>query len=335
MTVALLCLLLALPAAAWETDQLTDRTAPLPDLTDPANRHLQQLIDEAIARTNERTRCEGDDDKLHATLARVLHRSVGRAERVQGRGWIRGMGYNRYGAWLEQQPEVRSFVERDDIFNQLGLFQAPVLHLAGACATVSLAGQRVGVDKVDHFLGMGFYYWKRSRKGARPDRALAWGARTERSIFGMMTSSAFSHADLVANHDGYRFYLGLLDPGGVAARGADGCLKPTSPFDWADWIDWRYDEVLNPSVYTRPALRGIDRALTARQDALCAEFADWAEPDFQDHMDAVLASDPDVAAGRAPDRVDPFHLSARCTDDGTVVEQEPAQPASGSVEPLD
>lgn len=301
----------ALPALGWETDQLTGRAMPLQDVTEAADARLDEIIDQALAATNAHTRCQASPELAHALLAEQVHDRVGRPERVPGRGWPRGIGYNQYGAWLEQLPQAARPADRGDIYGDLGLWQAPVLHLAGVCSTVGLAGQRVGVDKVDHFLGMGFAYWERSHHGDRPERAVRWGTWTERAIFGRLTSSVFSYADLEANYDGYLFYAGLLEPEGVATIGEDGCLVRTAPFAWADWIDQRYDEVLNPSAPNRAAARGVQRRLDERGPAVCADVAALGV-DYPERLAEALVGQSPAVGLKAPSRFDPFGLVERC-----------------------
>lgn len=309
MSLALLALGSAL---AWETDQLSARSTPLSDLTDKADAHLQAIIAQAIAATNEATGCQASPQEAHRILAREIHQRVGKPAAVEGRGWLRGRGYNEYGAWVEDQPEASWLHNDAHIYAELTLLRGPVLHIAGVCSTVLLAGQRVGVDKLDHFLGMGHAYWERSDFGRDLDQAVAWGTQTERQFYGMNTSLAFSFADLRANLDGYRFYAGLLGPEGVAAPDTDGCLVATQPFSWARWIDWRYDELLNPPVYTRSAARAVTERLEAQREVVCAIYARereeieaWQARAFREPDDSVL--------GKAPPRTDPYRLDELCS----------------------
>lgn len=310
-------LVLASAALAWETDQISGRGAPVADVTALADARLQEVIDQALRAVNQQTGCSGSDDEVHARLAREIHDRVGRPDFVQGRGILRGRGYNAYGAWVEELEAVDWLPPADHLYADLSLWQAPLLRSAGVCSTIRLAGQRVGVDKLDHFLGMGFFYWKHSARGADPEAAIAWGTRTERSVYGMSTSLAFSFADLAANLDGYRFYAGLLDADvGLARRGADGCLEPVRPFAWADWIDWRYDEVLNPPVYTPTAARAVQRRLLQERAQVCADYAEWGGPAYRAHLERVLSAPDPAVRGEAPTRVDPYGLDALCAGTG-------------------
>ncbi len=64
----------------------------------------------------------------------------------------------------------------------------------------------------------------------------------------------YSNADLVANYEGFLFYLGLFSDGAVADRRAifvwqDGRPVQRRQFDWADHINAFWDEALNPNRY--------------------------------------------------------------------------------------
>ena len=309
---ALLAALASGPARAWETDQLTHRDQPLPDLAAVADARLDQEIAQAVAATNRITHCGGTQQQVRVVLAEQIHDRVGAPQHLSGYKWPKGAGYNRYGAWLERQPGVRRFDDRSDIYGDLNLWQAPVLKLAGVCGTVEMAGTLLGTDKVDHFLGVGYSYWQASQLGVSPLHALVWGARTERTYYGEMTSSAFSYADLQANYEGFRFYAGLLGTDSVVRRGEDGCVEQVRNFHWSDWLDWRFDEVLNPSVYTKAAWAGVRHRLAEERNQICASYAVWGGADYQDHLEDVLRSQPDVAAGLGPARVDVFGLQALC-----------------------
>jgi hypothetical protein len=136
--------------------------------------------------------------------------------------------------------------------------------------------------------------------------------KTENGKYGLSTSEAFSFGDLRADDDGAAFYGSLLAPGGVAAVGADGCLAFAEPFTWRDWVNWEYDEVLNPPVYTPEVQAGVSRHLSTNREEYCASFREWAGPDFQQHMRSVISTLPEYATPEAPPRTDPYRLVELC-----------------------
>lgn len=310
----LLLVLLLIPAAAYETDQLTDRDEPLADAAEALDAWMTRTLVLAVSETNAQTQCRGSERHLRQVLAHSIHRRTADDTHLSNRGLVRGMGYDRVMAFLEESPVVerRAFPERGDLFGLAKLDEAAILATAGVCGTVKLAGVLMGTDKPSHFTDVGYDYYRRSRDGLRPSRAVRYGTRTERSYYGSMTSSSFSYADLRANWDGYRFYAGLLKPGSPVQRREEGCLEVVAPFRWADWVDWEYDEVLNPSVYTAGAQAAVDRRLTLDRDHYCGQYQALGGADFDAKLAENLAKSPHYYGDKAPPREDPFGLAERC-----------------------
>jgi len=309
---AVLVLALGAPARAYETDQLTDRHVPLLDARTVANAKVDEILDLAAADTNRLTACRTNDDKTRKVLARRIFRYTARRQHVPWRGPVRGFGFGTYSAWLESAPiDLRTFPDRGDIYGGIAVPDSVILGAVGPCSTLNLAGVLLGTDKIDHFWTEGLHYAERSGWGERPERAIRFGTGTERSYYGMMTSNAFSYADLRANWDGYRFYVGLLGADSVLQRGEDGCVERVAGFDWAAWIDWEYDEVLNPPVFAPRVQAALEYRLKNRRDEYCDSWDAWGVG-FEDHLHDVLAAEPVYVSGRAPARRDPYDLPGLC-----------------------
>lgn len=323
-------LLLAAPALAYETDNLTDRHLPLEDATVPLDDHVNQLIAQAIAATNERTSCDADPEKVRRTFAKELKRKTAVDELVPEYKGVRQFGYDRYSAWIAKGGAPhRMFLDRRDIFGDITAGESPILKWAGVGATVRIGEFLVGVDKLDHFFEEGYNSWKKADYGDDPRRGVEWATKTERTIYGLDTSLTFSFGDLRADYDGMRFYDTLLDPvSGVAVVGDDGCVVATKPFTWADHVTWEYDEVLNPPVYTAIAQGAVTRHLERHRDAYCDSWAVWGGPDYLAHLGRAFDSDPEYVAGEAPPRTDPYRLDDLCRepDTGTASEDDTAAP---------
>ncbi len=314
--IAVICSLpLARAAAAYETDQLTDRDQPLADAAPALDAWTTRKLVDIAADVNAATRCEGSDARMQARLARAIHERLASKVHLDEHGLVRGLGYDQIMAFLEENPTVerRSFHDRDDIYALAKPTEAPILAVVGPCSTVQLAGVRMGTDKPSHFVDVGYDYYRHSHKGRRPDRAVAWGTETERTFYGKATSSAFSFADLRANYDGYRFYAGLLGPDSPLQRDEDGCVELVSPFRWERWVDWEYDELQNPNTYTEGARKALLRRLADPAPALCA-IADTLGPDFDAHLVQALTEPRPYVTDKAPPRSDPFRLKERCAD---------------------
>lgn len=309
----LLLLLFALPARAYETDQLTDRHQPPPEVSDDLDRMVDGLLVQAIIATNRRTRCRASDERTRQVLAKRLHHATAAPDLLLERGLFHAFGYGRLSARMERELPGRYFPERGDIYGGLGLFESVILHVVGPCSTYRVEGVLTGSDKFHHFFSEGFKYWTRAERRGDPAAGIRWGTATERSIFGMLTSNAFSFADLKSNYDGYLFYDRLLEPGSLLQRADNGCVVQTRPWRWAEWVTWHYDEVLYPSHYTDTVQAGITERLQERRAETCASYRQWAPEGFE-AVRAVhpLPSAPPWIEGRSPRQGDPFDLPGLC-----------------------
>jgi hypothetical protein len=294
-------------AHGWETDQLSHRAEPLPDAGDAANARVDVALDAAAARASRVLGTRAPSARVHRVLARAVWRELGHAQRVPGRGWLRGYGYGRYAAWLEGGAVPREdLLDRSDLFAGLTFAEAPVLATVGTCSTVRLAGVRMGTDKPDHFFGTGWRYLRRAGT-EEPARAVRWGTAMERTWLGWLTSSAFSRADLHANWQGWRFYATLLDPETGPFRAAAGEVERVRGFAWHAWVDPRWDELVYPSIYRPRVLDHLAARLHAERDRYCAAAGDLAG------ARAALGDGPEPwIEGRHPPLVDPFATLLDC-----------------------
>lgn len=303
------------PAQAYETDQLSHRARPLVDAREAANAQMNALLERAVGLANGEGACEADDARAAELARRHLHQLTSPRVRVPTRPPARKSGFGVYSGWLETAEIDRiGFVPRDDIFRNQTPWQSFILTFAGPSSTIELAGVRMGTDKIDHFLDTGFYYWRWSDQGAELERALRLGTATERTFYGLLTSKTFSYADLAANADGMRFYAQLADPGGHVARDARGCLSVARPFDWAEWVSWEWDELLNPSVHTRLVQRRLNRYLARHPEEVCEGWESWGGPTYTEHLDRTLGRTPAYVLGEHPRREDPYRLADLCPD---------------------
>lgn len=128
---------------------------------------------------------------------------------------------------------------------------------------VKVAGVLAGTDKIDHFFDQGYEYWRLSNDGANAARAINYGVDSEYGWFGLIPAGVFSYADLRANWRGYQFYLCLPSLFQIDQHGR---MRQVRRFDWRYWIDWQFDELLNPNAYSDAMYNQI-RDFMARWDA--------------------------------------------------------------------
>jgi|GEM_PF-4886319 len=164
------------------------------------------------------------------------------------------------------------------------------------CSLIQVHGQKMGTDKIGHFIAMGYYYYvaySASRaSGASHEEALNQarqigvdGPISEKGVVGMLPTGVISNADLVANYVGMKFYLNITQP--VTLKGASypamlvsegnyWRLRPhiTRNSDYfSAFISEHYDEALNPCVF-EPISRGQIRNIVRKnRDTLLRFYA--------------------------------------------------------------
>jgi hypothetical protein len=303
---------LAFAAHAYETDQLTRRAQPLDDASAAADAEVDRRLAEAAAQTNRLTGCRWKDEPTRRLLAYRIYAATSPNEYVPNRGELSGFGHGSYSAWLETADiPRRTFQDRDDIYGGLTAQESLVLAAVGVCSTVRLGGVLMGTDKPDHFFAEGFEYYLISRFARDERRAVKWGTSTERGTFGLLTSGTFSWADLHANFRGFEFYRALLSATSPLQRAPDGCVAPSRPWHWSEWLDEAADEVLNPSVHTREVAEALRARLAEHRVEICAGYAEWGAG-LADRREAVALREAAHVSGKAPPRKDEWGLEALC-----------------------
>ena len=164
------------------------------------------------------------------------------------------------------------------------------------CSLIQVHGQKMGTDKIGHFIAMGYYYYvaySASRAaGNSHDSALEQARRigvdgpiSEKGVVGMLPTGVISNADLVANYAGMKFYLNVTQP--VMLKGVNyppmlirngnywklqSHVTRDSPY-FSAFISEHYDEALNPCVF-EPISRGqIRNVVQKNRDTLLSFYA--------------------------------------------------------------
>jgi hypothetical protein len=241
-----------------------------------ANARATEMLSGAIDRVNAATGCQGDDPTMRRALAKEIARTMTERDTAPSRGRQPQMTTGAYAVWAEEGPiERMDFHDRTDVYSDVRTGNSAILRVWGPASTIQLAGVLIGTDKLDHFWDQGYDYFRVSKHGLDPERAVRWGTRTELGLWGEATTGVFSYADLAANYDGYQFYATLLSPTSSIVRDDEGCVRMVRPFDWADSIDWHYDEALNPSVYTEGVALDVERWTTSKGNGICTDDEIW------------------------------------------------------------
>lgn len=186
---------------AAEIDSFTQRRQPLPDATGALNQWFNQRLQAGIKLTNDEMEdgCEPEQlyDNIRVSFASPFV------------GHLIAEELDQSSAIPKQRVPLNQSIYRD-----LGLIDAISMHIKDLSGVMNVQGTLVGSDKLGHFVVEGWSYYKRAYLDLDGlEDALQWGAFTERTYFGLMTTGIYSYADLAANFDGMRFWIHLLGEG--------------------------------------------------------------------------------------------------------------------------
>ena len=168
-----------------------------------------------------------------------------------------------------------------------------------------------GSDKLGHFFSQGKKYYMSRLAGWREENILGRGTFNERWLFGQLTTSIYSNADLVANYEGYLFYRSLFEDGVIAAKPAivrfsGGRAVLQREFSWGDHVNDYWDEALNPSHMSPAMAKAIQQAILK----VCPDYR-RAPAVFQVRDEAALeARYAGIGLKPAPENSVPFVCSA-------------------------
>lgn len=171
---------------------------------------------------------------------------------------------------IERLPQAR----HHSVFSSAPWWATRVNYLFGVGKTLRLAGSLVGSDKLGHFISQGVKYYRSHLAGWQEGHLIWRGRFNERWLFGQLTTSVYSNADLVANYEGFLFYRSLFEDGVVGAKPRlvrfDGRRASlVRPFDWADHVNDYWDEALNPSYFSPALGKAVRNALLT----VCDDYA--------------------------------------------------------------
>jgi len=122
---------------------------------------------------------------------------------------------------------------------------------------ININGIYIGVDKITHFTGSGYLYYKRylsaikkgdSHKVAK-EKAIDLGIIGEKNILGRFASGVFSFADLEANFQGLLFGIDLCNNGQTLIKKKNERWIISRPFNIKNYVNAYWNESFNPSYY--------------------------------------------------------------------------------------
>lgn len=231
--------LMPVTLCAYETDQYTNRSEDISDST--------ALLDDRVNLSVRKAISNWSGPRNDKKVVNRIYSDIG------GRHWV-----DKIERWAMNSDEVdRLQLDRHDSIYQGHPFWATrVAGLFGVGPTIKLNGVLVGSDKLGHFLSQGRKFYRRYLRMGDEREAAERSAYTERALFGQMTTGVYSNADLVANYEGFLFYLSLFEddviPGKPAILRWEGDHWIIQrPFTWADHVNAYWDESINANHYDK------------------------------------------------------------------------------------
>ncbi|MCC7441605.1 MAG: hypothetical protein IT285_08230 [Bdellovibrionales bacterium] len=264
---ALLALQLGAPSAhAYEVDNITGRSRPLPDSRGLLNAETNRRLEAAVAAAN----AAGTPCVIPAATGGMPPPIF-----TYVRNQLNSNPVAEIESWAEDHLPSANQISTDlsaSIYNGISVTDAPVLRFAGLEATINLGGQRIGIDKLGHFMAQGFEYFELVWAGGRVRDALDHGRSLEDGMYGMATTSVRSFGDLGANFSGMNFYRDLLY-GASPILGCDGGRwRRLRDFDWGSYVNASWDEGVNCSEFS-PAVATVVNGNLARMGVSCPASA--------------------------------------------------------------
>ena len=246
---------------AYETDQFTDRLMPLADSTELLDGRVNRAIEDAVADW------KGPRDDWKVVTA--IYHDIG------GHHWV-----DRIERWAMKSEDVDKLKPSryESIYRGHPFWATRVAGLFGVGPTIKVNGEYIGSDKLGHFLSQGRKFYRRYLKYLDEAKAAERSAYTERALFGQMTTGVYSNADLVANYEGFRFYLSLFEENTIPGKPAilawtgDG-WEIQRTFTFSDHVNEYWDEALNVNHFDRLLYPHMKQRL----EAFCPDYFEAPE----------------------------------------------------------
>lgn len=173
--------------------------------------------------------------------------------------------------WAEESPQVdkcKSSPPPPTVYSKTSKWDLGVASLVGLGSSIRMGGYHVGVDKLSHFMTEGFQYFEKFQAqggdlNLPPDRIPldqlrqihAQGESEESGGYGLMATGIYSHADTMANFQGFFFWKQVLDGPNPYLKCENGSWVQKREFNWQDFLNHGFDEGINCNRYVAPRMQ--------------------------------------------------------------------------------
>ena len=248
---ALLWLGLPTEGRAREVDQFTDRLFQLDHLSDASqviDAHMNALLAQVVSELDARQpRSQPERDIIVEEVLQGSHIELIAQLRSPLEAWVREVAPVEL-FWAAHRGIYGGDVDYDDMGLAWYIDNAPVFRIGPLL---------VGIDKLGHFLGQGWFYAReyaalraRDPQATEADllgRVRAYGHELESGYQGLTGTGVYSYADLAANWQGFEFYRSLWAGPRPFIIATNGAYRVARAFHVLDYATDAWDEVANPS----------------------------------------------------------------------------------------
>lgn len=301
----------ALQAHAIETDNFTNRDAPLTDAGATIDAKMNEWIRTAIEETNARSpgRCDAEAFRKRFNKLAVKRGQYGTMKsRLEDWADEEATGPDAPVPTIPLKFSDSIYGAKHDYRKFLAIPKNRyVIHMA---KSIRLHGHVVGLDKFSHFLAQGKESYELARKPKGLEKALRKNLREEETFFGFLVTGIKSYADAAATYSGYRFQVALVgepDSHVVCGEGGQLQVNPERVFSFREYANDSWDEAINcadmkPRILrdvTHALIRGLPGARPSNESCPVAPEACYALaalPDAKYYVNPKCMVGPDSAA---------------------------------------
>ncbi len=172
--------------------------------------------------------------------------------------------------WAQDNPQIDKIPRQGESLKEYAAksIYAPELKIFGVPTkldvTLNVNGVYFGTDKLSHFLGSGFEYYRKYLRYLddyspvmAEALAVKWGVKMENGIIGLQAVGVFSYADLEANFQGLEMAEDFCraDEPKLKLIGKNWILA--QKIDFRDYVNPNWDESFYRSTYTQKRLESV------------------------------------------------------------------------------
>ena len=256
-----MCLCIQNIAIAGETDNYLAIHESIKDSKPLFNQYLNNSIHQALASTPKEKKQSCTQAALQVMQYLGSNNHIGSpALNTKMEVWAEANErIDRYPRFIKDNKQHQNELQR---YGHNSIY-SPGMELLGISVatldpTININGIYFGTDKLSHFLGSGYLYYKKylkilhsqglSEKQKHIKIIRQYGLANENGIIGKKAAGIFSYADLEANYQGFLLALDLCNGNNPILHFTDKKWQ-VRPVDMAKYINPNWDESYNSSTY--------------------------------------------------------------------------------------